>query len=193
MTLASRALTKLIAAPTDGTLRFGLEVFPDVAGACGSGTMLVPPAMGQGAAIARALTKIDLLTGTPIGGPLEVARAHLAGVRAAGRKQFVLLVTDGGETCASAAALPVVQRLAAEGVQTFVVGFGGAVDEKELNDLACAGGTAPNLAASCTTTAAGRVWKGAGANLFFSAQDEKSLESALGSIAGTECCGCTVK
>lgn len=193
MTLATRALTKLTAAPVDATVRFGLEVFPDVAGACASGTLLVPPATDQGAAIGKALVGLELLTGTPLGGPLEVARAHLAKTKEAGRKQFVLLVTDGGETCPSAAALPVVQRLAAEGVQTFVVGFGGAVNEAELDNLACAGGTAPSPATNCKSTSSGLVWVGTGPDLFFSAQDEKSLEAALTSIAGKECCGCTVR
>ncbi len=193
MTLATRALTKLTAAPVDSTVRFGLEVFPDVAGACASGALLVPPGPGQGAAIGKALSGLELLTGTPLGGPLEVARAHLAKTKEASRKQFVLLVTDGGETCPSAAALPVVQRLAAEGVQTFVVGFGGAVNEAELDNLACAGGTAPNPATNCKSTPSGLVWVGSGPDLFFSAQDEKSLESALDSIAGKECCGCTVR
>lgn len=194
MTLATRAITKLTAPPFDATVRFGLEVFPDVAGACASGTILVPPATDQGAAIGKALTGgLELLTGTPLGGPLEVARAHLAKTREASRKQFVLLVTDGGETCASAAALPVVQRLAAEGVQTFVVGFGGAVNEAELDNLACAGGTAPSPATNCKSTPSGLVWVGTGPDLFFSAQDERSLESALTSIAGKECCGCTVR
>lgn len=193
MTLATRALTKLTAAPVDATVRFGLEVFPDVAGACASGTLLVPPATDQGVAIGKALVGLELLTGTPLGGPLEVARAHLAKTKEAGRKQFVLLVTDGGETCPSAAALPVVQRLAAEGVQTFVVGFGGAVNEAELNNLACAGGTAPTPATSCKSTPSGLVWVGTGPDLFFSAQDEKSLEAALNSVAGKECCGCTVR
>lgn len=193
MTLATRAITKLTAAPFDATVRFGLEVFPDVAGACASGTLLVPPATDQGAAIGKALVGLELLTGTPLGGPLEVARAHLSRTKEVGRKQFVLLVTDGGETCPSAAALPVVQRLAAEGVQTFVVGFGGAVNEAELNNLACAGGTAPSPATNCKSTPSGLVWSGTGPDLFFSAQDEKSLEGALTSIAGKECCGCTVR
>ena len=60
--------------------------------------------------------------------------AHRAGARHGQRElksiaktgvaQYVLLVTDGGETCKGDVTL-VAQQLAAAGIKTFVVGFGG--------------------------------------------------------------------
>lgn len=191
-TIASGALGDLVAGPTDTTLRFGLEVFPDVGGACANGTMLVKPGIATGAAIKSSLSSITLLPGTPLGAPLDLARKHLASTKAPGRKQFVLLVTDGGETCSTAKALPVVQDLAKDGVKTYVVGFGAAVNVKELNDLACAGLTAPSHKTSCVSTTTGFEWNGTSTNLFFQAQDGASLKKALNAVAGTTCCGCTV-
>lgn len=190
--IASGALGDLVATPNDDGLRFGLEVFPDVGGACASGTVLVQPGPTHGPAIKTELSKIGLLPGTPIGAPIDLARQTLSSIKVTGRKQFVLLLTDGGETCKTAAGLPAVQALAKDGVKTFVVGFGGGVNVAELNDLACAGLTAPALKTSCVQSSAGWAWNGTSANLYYQAQDASSLKKALAAVAGTTCCGCIV-
>lgn len=189
--IAVAALGKMTEAPVDTTVRFGLEVFPDVKGSCSSGKILVAPETGKGAAISSALASTQLVGGTPIGAPIDVARMHLSSVKTSSRKQFALLVTDGGETCATAKGLPAVQELAKAGVSTFVIGFGSGVRIPELNNLACAGGTAPDPAKNCKTSATGGLeWVGSGPNLFFLAQDAAALEGAFKSIASKECCGC---
>jgi hypothetical protein len=190
--IATGALGDLVASPNDDGLRFGLEVFPDVAGSCASGTILVQPGPSHGPVIKSELAKTALLAGTPIGEPLAVAKKALASIEVTGRKQFVLLITDGGETCKTAPGLPAVQALAKAGVKTFVVGFGAAVNVAELNDLACAGLTAPALKTSCVQTSAGWEWNGTTPNLFHQAQDASSLKKALAAVAGSTCCGCTV-
>jgi hypothetical protein len=196
--LAKKALNRTVKSPVDVTLRFGLEVFPDVsgdAGLCGKGTLIVPTGLGQGGGITTTLASTPFMTGTPIGGALTVAGPHLASVKQAGRKQFVLLLTDGGETC-NATTPPVaeVQKLAAADVQTFVIGYGEDIKSvpilTQLNNMACAGKTAKDAATNCMMTAAGSVWKGSGPNVFFEAADGVALETALDKIAGEQCCGC---
>lgn len=189
---AQDALKALVSAPNDQGLRLGLEVFPDVQGSCSSGTVLVQPDLGHGAQIVSTLSTTKLVGGTPMGAPLTVARTTLAGLKTAARKQFVLLISDGGETCASNKALPAVQALAKDGVKTFVVGFGAGVNVTMLNNLACAGLTAPNLKTSCTQTPDGWTWNGTSTSLFHQAQDGAALKKAFGAVASTTCCSCGV-
>lgn len=191
-TLAVDAVDAITAAPADGKLRYGLEVLPKVAGGCGTGDTLVPLGLSAGATIASTLAKTPLVLGTPIGGALKVAQATLQSAKTTGRAQYAILVTDGAETCSTASPLPVVQALAAADVKTYVVGFGGAVDKALLNELACAGMTATNFKTSCKKTNAGYVSNGGTTPLFFSAQDGATLKTALSTITGGVCCGCTV-
>ncbi len=189
-TLAVGAVDAITAAPTDTQLRYGLEVLPKVSDRCGTGELLVPADLSRGATIASTLASTSLLSGTPIGGALEIAQTMLQAVKVTGRRQYVVLVTDGNETCSTNGPLPVVQALAAAGVMTYVVAFG---DVKPLlNDLACAGMTAKNFSTSCEKTSTGYVSNGGTAALYFSALDGVSLKNALATIAGDVCCGCTV-
>ena len=190
-TLAVDAVDAITAAPADGKLRFGLEVLPKASGLCGTGEPLVPMGLSSGATIATTLAKTPLVYGTPIGGALAVAQTTLATAKVSGRSQFVILVTDGAETCNSAGPVPVVQALAAAGVKTYVVGFGGAVDKALLNDVACAGMTATTFKTACKKTGNGYVSNGGTTPLFFSAQDGATLKTALATITGGVCCGCT--
>ncbi|HEX7603423.1 MAG TPA: vWA domain-containing protein [Polyangiaceae bacterium] len=191
-TLAVEAVDAITAAPSDGKLRYGLEVLPKAAGACGTGEALVPLDLSAGATIASTLANTPLVYGTPIGGALKVAQATLQSAKTSGRDQYAILVTDGGETCSTTSPLPVVQALAAGNVKTYVVGFGGAVDKALLNDLACAGMTATSFKTSCKKASAGYVSAGGTTPLFFSAQDGATLKTALSTITGGVCCGCTV-
>jgi hypothetical protein len=197
--LAVAALDDITAAPIDGTLRFGLELLPDQdlskgdAGTCGSGLLSIDTALGNGASIASTLAKAQLDNGTPIGGALDLARTTLANEVVSGRGQNVLLVTDGKETCDGAPPLPVVQKLAAAKVSTYVVGFGGAVDASMLNDLACAGLTAKDFATSCKKTPGGYVANVPNTtHVYFDAASGDDLKTALAAIASGTCCGCIV-
>jgi hypothetical protein len=113
------------------------------------------------------------------------------------------LITDGEETCPNGAPQPketvaAAQALVAQGVRTYVIGFGktGAtgVSIPELNNLACAGETAANDAgafpAPCKREDAGYVALQTTKPVFVNAIDETTLVNALESIKTQVCCGC---
>lgn len=198
-TLAQEAVDLITQAPTDSTMRFGLELLPDKpcendgGQLCGSGVVDVALGLDNGATIASSLSTTQLEFGTPIGGALHVAKTTLASDQAPNRKQYAILVTDGGETCNSDGPLPVVQSLAASGIETYVIGFGAAVDAALLNDLACAGQTAKNFSSSCTQSSSG--WTASvpsTTHVFYDATDGASLKTALATITNGVCCGCNV-
>ena len=201
ISLAISAIEKITAAPTDTALRFGFQTLPAIGGAECSTQLVVPMGAGNGAAITSALGAMSpqLDFGTPIGGALTSALATLAKNKDPNRKQFVLLVTDGGECCSCNTNdydVGIAQQLAAAGVQTFVVGFGGDDDPVLLNDLACAGRTASNFATSCACTNgacnASTSINAQTTPLYFKASDGTGLKQALASIANQTCCGCNV-
>ena len=89
-----------------------------------------------------------------------------------------------------------MQKLYGEGIETFVVGFGGDDDPVLLNDLACAGHTATNFATSCTCTNGACVASSSidaqTTQVYFKASDGVALKSALVTITNQTCCGCNV-
>lgn len=217
---AITAIEKLVAAPTDGTIRFGLDLWPKESpgcvtlaekitgtmgtnAACEDGEIVVEPALGAGAAIASKLdpatTKICF--STPTGQGLLTASGWLGAHKVAGRAQYIILVTDGADwdqSCPTPDPLAVTQQLAGSGIKTFVVGFSaqgdlmpGAVGAAFLNDMACAGQTAPGFPAPCMMTANGWVSKDPqGAALYLAAGDAAALDTALHSVAVEVCCDC---
>ena len=78
--------------------------------------------------------------------------------------RYVMLITDGEETCDWDPVYE-VEQLAAMGVETFVVGFGDGVDEDVLNAMAVEGGHAL-----------------AGGEHFYNANNAGDLEAAFASI-----------
>jgi von Willebrand factor type A domain len=223
--LATQAIKAVVAPPMDEQIAYGLEPFPldpqviTDAGAtgvcqtltgllggmrsnntsCEPGEVLVAPATGTGAKISSILDPetMRLCVSTPIALALGTARTELAAVVRSGSAQYVLLVTDGGETC-KGDVTSAAQQLASAGIKTFVVGFGaadagsGGVNKKLLDDVACAGMTAVGFPAPCTKGPNGyTATKTAGAPLFYLAEDGPSLQSALHAIASSVCCGCT--
>ncbi|HEX4515585.1 MAG TPA: vWA domain-containing protein [Polyangiaceae bacterium] len=201
ISLAVSAIQNITAAPTDTALRFGFQTLPAIGGAECSTQLVVPIGDGHGAAISSAITTMNpqLDYGTPIGGALTSAVATLAQNKDPNRKQYVLLVTDGGECCSCNTNdydVGVAQQLYTAGVETYVVGFGGDDDPVLLNDLACAGHTATNFATSCTCTngacTASTSINAQTTPLYFKASDGTALKSALASIANQTCCGCNV-
>jgi von Willebrand factor type A domain len=224
--LATQAVKAVVAPPLDQKVAYGLEPFPldpqvitDAGGTgkcetlssllggtastnthCEPGEVLVAPALGTGTTISNILDPetMRLCVSTPIALALQTAQTELKAVAQPNVKQYVLLVTDGGETCAGdPAVVSITQTLAGAGIQMFVVGFGSldagaaGVNTALLDDLACAGMTAPKFPAPCTKGASGyTATSTSGSPLFYSATDGASLQTALTSITGSVCCGC---
>jgi hypothetical protein len=215
---AVRTVHAVTAPPVDATIRFGVVLFPHDPGgggcltlsefaiadtssnaSCEAGDVVVPNGIGQSGAIAAAVDRdtTHLCFSTPIGLALGTARDALAAVASPTRRQFVVLVTDGGETCFTNPG-QVVADLLAHGIFTFVVGFAklgdaapGDFDAALLDDLACIGGTAPDPTQNCTHN--GHAYLGAkshNTSLFYLAGSGDELEQALHGIAGEVCCGC---
>lgn len=222
--LATEAIDALVAPPADQKLAFGLELFPldpqtvTDAGATGqcktlsqllagqnsSNTSCDPaevpigPAVGTGNAITTLLDPetLRLCVSTPIAKALATAQAELASVVQPNVPQYVLLVTDGGETC-KGDVVGAAQALAAAGVKTFVVGFGSldagaaGVDTGLLDQVACAGETAIGFPGACEKTDAGYTAASTtGSPIFYLAEDGTSLQTALQLITSKLCCGC---
>jgi hypothetical protein len=223
--LATQAIKAVVAPPMDEQIAYGLEPFPldpqvvTDAGAtgqcqtlsgllggmrstntsCEPGEVLVTPATGTGAKISSILDPetMRLCVSTPIALALDTAGTELAAVARSGVAQYVVLVTDGAETC-KGDATSAAQQLASAGIKTFVVGFGSAdagsagVNKNLLDNVACAGMTAVGFPAPCTKGATGyTATKTAGTPLFYLAEDGPSLQTALHAITSTVCCGCT--
>lgn len=183
--MAITAIEQFTAAPLDGTIRFGLELWPRQSPGCitlgqrirGDGAtnpscegpeVPLSPALSNGAAISALLDPETTLicTSTPTGDALIGAQRHLEARRVVGRDQFVALVTDGADwdvSCPAPDPLNAVDGLADAGISTLVIGFSAeaavmnGVGAAFLNDLACAGRTAKNFPAPCVADAQGRL------------------------------------
>ena len=137
-----------------GDIRWGLDLFPDTTGdKCGQDDPVVALQSGQEDVIQSLLTGAlnpsDPLfpTGpcvTNILGVLDAASRN-PDLRDPERDTFTILITDGEEVgCGDREsnhqdAVTAVQNLAKDGIQTFVIGFGGGVEPAQLNELAVAG------------------------------------------------------
>jgi hypothetical protein len=138
-------------------VRFGLMLFPGgtldtCEVACTPGFVAVDVGSGTAGAIADALTGAVRCTGTPVGRTMEQIGAIQA-LREPGKRNYVLLVTDGSETCdgnASAVAAGLVRQ--DPEVRTFVIGFGAQVDSTELDQIASQGHTQAAFVATDATT-----------------------------------------
>ena len=172
----------------DNDLRLGLELWPRDPGGgqcitlterildskqatnpqCEAGEILVPPALASGAAIAAAIDPLttNICVSTPTGAGLITASDWLIDHVVPGRKQYVVLVTDGADwaaSCPDPSPLLTTQQIAAAGIQTYVVGFFGQEAQAGalafLNDMACAGQTAKDFANNCVQMGGGYVAK----------------------------------
>ncbi len=207
-------------AELDETMRFGLELFPRDPGGdacvtlseriggttatnpqCEAGEVVVTPAIGTSGAIAAAVDAETTLLcrSTPVGAGLVTAGEEMARIASAERAQFIVLITDGQDTCDDDLPLSTVQELARSGVSTYVIGFdagedGTGIDSRALNDLACAGRTAPDFPAPCTDDGAGNytATDRGGPALFLHAGDAAALTDSLEEVAGDVCCGCLI-
>ena len=215
--LAVNAVHQLTAAPTDGTVRFGLELFPKNPGGgqcktlpqilsgisptnsyCQSGEVLTPPELSIGSTIDTELTQDNtpLCASTPIGAALDSAANQLMATSAAGHTQFIVLVSDGRENCGTGPVNAIAQA-AQDGVLTHVIGFGAdldAVNVQLLNAMACAGQTAKDFATSCVMsgTTYVPVQPNSTVPLYYDARDGTALQTQLNTVTGQLCCGCSI-
>ena len=200
--MARQAITAIVNKFTD-TIHFGLEFFPKTVDGCFSiaeieagskvsnvncleGEIAIPPAFDTDELINTTMESAKLCKSTPIKSALLSARdfyvAHPP--TPAARKQFVILLSDGKETCEKATLPCGAQELLAAGVKTYVVGFGGAVNPDYLNHLVCAGGTAPDPNACLTGATSGCTEAYLGIDpLYFTAEDGDQLLLQLDEIA----------
>jgi Mg-chelatase subunit ChlD len=183
---AIKAIETLVAPPADGTLRFGLELWPRDPGGgqcitlteritnskmtsnppCEAGEIAVEVGDDNGPAITDVLDPATTLlcNTTPTGTALYTAGEYLATIKEPDREQYAVLVTDGADwdfSCPDPSPLAAVQDLADQGVQTFIIGFSGEEAQMGaigyLNNLACAGQTAKGFPGPCVATADGFV------------------------------------
>lgn len=215
--IAINAVEKL-SASLEQKIRFGLELFPKDPGGgvcvtlsqriqgmtatnptCQKGEVIVDPNLNTGMAIATALDpeKTRLCTSTPIGQGLITAETSLAALKNPIREQFVMLISDGGDTCDAALPLTKIQDLAKAGIKTYVIAFDGTqgINEALLNDLSCAGQTSPGFPANCKMDAMGNyVWDSASAmNVFSLAENDQALNTIFDKIGADVCCDCVPK
>jgi hypothetical protein len=155
-------------------IRFGLMLFPKHpnGSSCEGGQINVQVGNNTQAAIGAVLGAASPTGLTPISVSLKNAHNYLQGIDPQ-KKKYVLLITDGQETCGGK---PVdwVKALYGKNIETYVVGFGSGVDQTELNDLATAGGTAiPG-----------------GTTKYYQADNPTQLNQALQAIGSlVSCCG----
>jgi Mg-chelatase subunit ChlD len=217
---AIAGIEAMTAAPIDGNLRFGLELWPRDPGGgqcitlaerieqnktatnpmCETGEIVIEPAVGNGAPIAATIDPATTLlcNTTPTGAALIEAGTYLAAHKEPDREQYAILVTDGADwdfSCPDPSPLGAVQDLAEQGVDTFIVGFNGEEAQlgatQYLNDLACAGRTAKGFPGPCVATPDGFVaLDGGNIPVYLQADNAEQLGAALESVAGEVCCGC---
>jgi hypothetical protein len=214
--LAITALETVTAA-YDERLRFGLELFPRDPGGgvcvtlseringttatnptCQEGEVPVMPAVGTSGAIDNALDPETTLlcTSTPIGAGLDTALTTLQSITDPIRDQYVLLVTDGRDTCNNPDPPERACALAQAGINTYVVGFDGSgsgIDPVMLNNMACAGMTAPDHAQNCVQSGGcyAAVDPSSGPTLYLAASDGAELNAHLDDVSSEV--GCVVQ
>lgn len=138
--IAVNAVDNLLASYS-AQVRFGLVLYQGDAGDCAPGQVEVDIGPNTAGAINNALAATGPNGFTPIGDTLNalIGWPSLADTT---RDNYILLLTDGTETCDGDGVAAVTALLAqTPTVKTFVVGFGSGVDNQALNQMAQAGGT----------------------------------------------------
>lgn len=134
---------KQVTAQYQSQIQFGLMMFPAGGGnsqQCVPGPVAVSVGDQRAAQISTALDANGPGGRTPIGGVLTSA-GMVPELADPMRANYVMLVTDGAETCQGDGVAAATANLQQKGIKTFVVGFGGEVDAMNLTDIAVAGGT----------------------------------------------------
>ncbi|MEA2700702.1 MAG: hypothetical protein QOI66_4973 [Myxococcales bacterium] len=134
---------------TDGSIRWGLKLFPEDF-ICGISTNIAVPVADQtSGAIRNVIAAVLPNGGTPTRGALAGASLYLSSLND-GHPKYILLATDGEPNCGvsgdqnasdAAAAVSAVRDSVALGIPVFVVGIGNVVDaQATLAAMAVAGG-----------------------------------------------------
>jgi uncharacterized protein (TIGR03382 family) len=169
----------------DAKAEFGLMTFPQ-AGQCSPGQLDVAPALSNRTSILGALTSPPPAAGnyTPMAETLAAAAAEPSLQATAGARN-VILITDGWQWCypydpaTRYDGTPAVEALTAQGVTTWIVGFGSEVDASALNRMAIAANTArPGCNPNNSDPAAPD-------QCYFQVDDATQLVNALNAIAGS--------
>ena len=145
---ATQAISEVFV-PYFDTLSFGLMTFPN-SGACGvtDGTLAIPVGETDGINLNEIYTTSapsdEALT--PLSEAIRIGHAELAQIQTPQRRGYMILLTDGIETCApealeDSAPIASAQRAANEGFKTYVIGFGSLVKRSTLREMARVGGT----------------------------------------------------
>jgi hypothetical protein len=156
----------------DATIRWGLMSYPPD-GQCGAAALNAPIAPMNSSAVVGALGGITPDGATPTQYSVAAAGAVFASLPVNPDGRYLLLATDGLPNCnggdpqaaSDAASIAAVQALAAQGILTFVIGFGSGVTDNPatLQAMAEAGGT----------------------DHFYAADSATELQAALDAISGT--------
>jgi hypothetical protein len=172
-----------VAAEYEGKMAFGLNAYPPLPSEgtkCDAGRVYAGIGLGTASKIASAIASIDpsvkgnMNCGTPTGANLEMLADH-APLRDPGRKHNVILLTDGMPVCGGetvARSVTAIEKLRAQGVSTFVVGYVVGANVRALDMMAQAGGQ-PQPAPAETR--------------FYNAADPDQLNFALRKILSTIC------
>lgn len=127
-------------------IRFGMTVFPwgDRCTIRRPDAVLAEILPFNGQNIQRALTGFGVRPQrenlTPIAAAIAGATGDLRALNDLDRRNFIVLLTDGIETC-DGNPVQASANAAEEGYNVFVIGFGGGVDRGTLNRMAEVGGT----------------------------------------------------
>lgn len=139
---ATRAVNTLVR-EHESTIRFGLTMFPIGAQdhtECVPEPNSVPIGDNSADEIAKVLEARSPGGKTPLGAVVKTAHA-VAALKDPTRSNFVLMVTDGMETC-HGDVVEEVQKLFGNHIKTYVIGFGDEVSARTLTEMATEGGTA---------------------------------------------------
>ena len=125
-------------------IRFGLMVFP-WNGECrvrGDEALRAPvaPLNAQDIQMQLGGASPERRNNTPIGQALREGTNYFIQLRDQGRRSFVVLITDGQETC-NGDPVREAQATFDAGFPVFVIGFGRGVDQRTLDRMADRGGT----------------------------------------------------
>ncbi|UQA54621.1 vWA domain-containing protein [Polyangium aurulentum] len=180
--IAVAAINKMTEA-YKGKIRFGLGLFPDtVAPNCGQDKMVIPVGPDNETPIQTLLTAAlktadPYYPDNPCVTNIDTAMTQAATEPAfmdADRDSYALLISDGKQSAgcdpngnADVMTEATIKNLyEVQGVPTFVLGFGSGIDPAQMNKFAVAGGVPKD-----------------GANKYYNAANQDSLDMALAAIA----------
>ena len=145
---ATNAVTEVFV-PYFDTLRFGLMTFP-TSGSCGVTDNDLAISIGEANAsrldeVYASSTPTDEAL-TPLSEAIRIGHLALQEAQVPNRRGYMILLTDGIETCAPAAledSAPIAsaREAADQGFNTYVIGFGSLVRRNTLREMARVGGT----------------------------------------------------